>query len=1009
MGTQQRDAGVRSGLLGAVLMIVIGLLPASARAQASIAGVVKDSSGAVLPGVTVEAASPALIERVRSVTTDSTGQYRIVDLRPGVYSVTFTLTGFSAVKREGIELTGSFTATVNADMRVGAVAETITVTGETPIVDVQSTTKQRVLDQEVIDAIPTGRNQYNLGVLIPGALINGGAGSAQDVGGSAGLDAAYSMTIHGSTSDSQRITQNGITLGTILAGGYGGGAVPNPSAVQEWTYDYSGVSAEMATGGVRINFIPKEGGNTVHGVVFGSFANQSMQGSNFSSDLQDRGLRYPPKVNRIWDFNPGVGGPILKDRLWFYASVRSNGSWNFVPGMVFNANANNPSAWTYVPEPANPASNRNSWKEAQARLTSQLTQRNKVSLTFDSQNLCECPSAVSSTVAPEAGRERRFPAQNSVQGDWTYPATSRVLLDGAVMYRFEGWEHNPSYLTQPAPELAGLNPLMISVTELAGSIPGLSYRAMPTYQYGHDWALYYRFAVSYITGSHAFKIGFNNGNGSTSSTTYNFQPFSYTFLNGVPQQITEWATPYGSTTNLDNDLGVYVQDKWTHRRVTLSLGLRYDYSTTSVPSQSLGPGVLVPNRSASFPAQSGLKWQDVTPKTGVSYDLFGNGSTAVKVVFSKYLQGQLTGLASSLNPISTLVTSATRTWSDANHNFVPDCDLQNPAANGECLQLSNANFGTVVPGSTFDPALLRGWGKRSYNWEFSSSVQQKLAARSSIDVGYFRRWYGNFVVTDNQALASGDFDTFSITAPVDARLPGGGSYVVGPLYNVVPGKFTVPARNYVTLSDTYGTQIQHWNGVDVNLSHRMGGLLLQGGTSTGRTSTDNCAVLAQIPELGPLGAPYCHQDTNWLTQVKLLGSYQVPKIGVLVSSTYQSSPGVMLAGNYNAPFSVYGASLGRVISGGNTNSTVPVNLVAPGSSYGDRLHQVDLRIGKILKYGRSRISLNMDIYNALNSNPVLTVNNTYNAVAAATPSAAWLAPQSILTPRFAKVSASFDF
>jgi Carboxypeptidase regulatory-like domain len=996
-------------MLPAILVVALELHPAPLYAQASIAGVVKDSSGAVLPGVTVEAASPALIEKVRSVTSDATGQYRIVDLRPGTYTVTFSLAGFSGVKREGIELAGSFTATVNADMRVGAVAETITVTGATPVVDVQSTTKERVVDQDVIEAIPTARNQYNLGVLIPGALINGGAGSAQDVGGSAGLDAAYSMTIHGSTSDAQRITQNGITLGTILAGGYGGGAVPNPAAVQEWSYDYSGVSAEMATGGVRINFIPKDGGNTFRGAAFGSFANSSLQGSNFSQDLQNRGLLYPPKINRIWDFNPGVGGPFLKDHLWFYTSVRSNGAWNFVPGMVFNANANNPNAWTFAPEPNAPASNNNTWKEAQARLTAQVSRRQKVSVTWDSQNLCECPNAVSSTTAPEAGHERKFPAQNSVQGDWTFPVTNRLLIDGAALYRFEGYTGSPTFCTSLSAQEACLNPQMTSVTELAGSIPGLTYRASPTYSVGHDWAAYYRVSLSYITGSQTFKIGINDGGGSNTSMTYNFQPLSYTFLNGVPQSLTEYATPYTTTTSLDHDLGIYAQDNWTRGRLTLKLGVRYDYTTTGVPAQSLGSGVLVPNRNATFAAQSGLDWKDITPKTGVSYDVFGNGNTAVKAVLSKYLQGQLTGLASSLNPVSTLVTSATRTWNDANHNFVPDCNLQNPAANGECLQLSNANFGTVVPGSTFDPDLLHGWDKRGYNWEFSTSVQQKLSARSSIDVGYFRRWYGNFLVTDNLALAPSDFNTFSIIAPVDPRLPGGGGYTVGPLYNVVPSLFTTPAKNYVTLSDHYGNQIQHWNGIDVNVSDRIGSLLLQGGTSTGRTSTDNCAVLAQIPELSPLAVPYCHQDTNWLTQVKFLGSYQVPKIDVLVSGTLQSSPGVAITGNYNVPFSVYGSSLGRVISGGNANSTVQVNLVAPGTQYGDRLNQVDLRVGKILKYARARISLNVDVYNALNANPVLTLNSTYNAAAAAAASAAWLAPQSILTPRFAKFSASFDF
>ena len=248
------------------------LLPAAAAAQGSITGTVKDTSGAVLPGVTVEASSPVLIERSRTVVTDATGQYRFVDLRPGIYALTFTLSGFGTVRREGVELTGSFTATVSAELRVGDLAETVTVTGETPIVDVQSASRQRVFGHDVVDAIPTAKNQYNVAVLIPGISMGGGA-TQQDVGGSAGLEASYGIVVHGSKLDSQRITQNGVTINTFLAGGYGGAAAPNPSAVQEFTIDYSGVSAELPTGGVRINLIPKEGGNAFRGVVFGSFAN----------------------------------------------------------------------------------------------------------------------------------------------------------------------------------------------------------------------------------------------------------------------------------------------------------------------------------------------------------------------------------------------------------------------------------------------------------------------------------------------------------------------------------------------------------------------------------------------------------------------------------------------------------------------------------------------------------------------------------------------------------------
>jgi hypothetical protein len=970
------------------------LLPTLAHAQASITGTVRDTSGAVLPGVAVDAASPVLIEKSRTVVTDGTGQYRVVDLRPGTYAVTFTLTGFNTVKREGVELTGSFTATVNAELRVGALEETVTVTGDTPIVDVQNAGRQRVFGHDVVDVIPTAKSQYNIAVLIPGISMGGGAGvTQQDVGGSSGLEASFGVTIHGGKLDSQRITQNGIIVNTYLAGGYGGAAAPNPSAVQEFTIDTSGVSAELSTGGVRINLIPKDGGNTFKGVVFGTFANSSMQGSNLTQDLRDRGLPSPNSIKEIWDVNPGFGGRIKTDTLWFYGSVRQNVAESNVAGMFLD-NTNSPDIWTFNPDSNQPASADNSWKEGQIRLTWQASARNKLALSYDQQTACYCPNGVTATQSVEASYRRWFPTERSWKGDWTLPLTSRLLLEASVVHTFESVRRDPKI---------GLNPQMISVTEQGGRIPGLIYRANPTYLTNEDYAFYYRFAASYVTGAHAFKVGYNNGKGGVGpNLSYALQPISYRFNNGVPNQITLNGTPFAATTNVDNDLGVYLQDRWTLRRLTLTLGVRYDYFSDSFPEQTVGPALLAPNRNITFPAQANVAWHDVTPKSGMVYDLFGNGQTALKVSLNKYLQGMLSGVATTPNPVSTLVTSTTRSWTDANSNYIADCDLKNPAAQDTratggdfCGQMANANFGQVVPGATFDPATLRGWGQRNYNWEVSAGAQQRLGDRVSVDLSYFRRWFGNFTVTDNLATTPSDYNPYSITAPLDARLPNGGGYQVGGLYDLNPAKFGVPTQNYVTLSDQYGTQIEHWNGFDVNVNARLGhGALLQGGTSTGRTTTDNCDVVAKLDNPSPL---YCHVDTRFLTQVKAIGSYRLPA-QVQVSATFQSIPGPPILATYTALNAAIAPSLGRSLSGNAANATV--NLVSPGTMYGERLNQVDLRFGKVLSYGRTRTAINLDLYNAFNANPVLSLNNNFGA---------WQAPTSILTARFLKISAQIDF
>jgi hypothetical protein len=324
--------------------------------------------------------------------------------------------------------------------------------------------------------------------------------------------------------------------------------------------------------------------------------------------------------------------------------------------------------------------------------------------------------------------------------------------------------------------------------------------------------------------------------------------------------------------------------------------------------------------------------------------------------------------------------------------------LINPNQNGECGRLTNTDFGGVRPGASYDTELLRGWGRRNYNWEFSAGVQQELLPRLAADVSYFRNWYGNFAVTDNLAVASSDYDPFRITAPADPRLPGGGNYVIAGLYDLNPAKFGLPANNFVTRAETYGKQVQYWQGVDVNVNARPGsGLLLQGGTSTGRTVTDNCEIRAKLPEVAPAN-PFCHVATSFLTQVKFLGSYGLPRVDVQISGTFQSLPGPQILANFNAPNAIVAPSLGRALSGGAANVTV--NLVEPGTMYGERMNQLDLRFAKILRFGRTRTRVNVDVYNALNSGAVLAQNNSFGA---------WQQPTLILVARFVKFSAQVDF
>ena len=997
--------------IGVPAFLLSLLVPLTAFAQGSITGTVRDSSGAVLPGVTVEAASPALIEKVRVATTDGNGQYRITELRPGPYTVTFTLPGFSTVKRDGITLTGAFTASVDADLRVGALEETITVTGEAPIVDVQSATRQRVMDTEAISTLPTGRNMFNLGVLIPGISLSTGGLASQDVGGALGPE-TRALSANGSRTEDQRFMMNGVSLSSMIGGGWGGGAIPNATGVAEMVFDYSSVSADLPTGGVRINFIAREGGNQYHGTLFGNFANSSMQGSNVSDEQLARNplLANPGGIDKNWDFNPGFGGPLKRDKVWFFASGRSQGANVFAGGMFYNLNANDPTKWTYEPDLSRPASLEKTWLDAQLRLTWQANEKNKIGLTYTQQDFCACHDAISATTAPEAGYDRRFPTQRVVLLDWTAPVTSRILIEASGIHRVERWG-NMHHQTKDF----SVNPALNAVTEQAGAIPGLNYRNRGgNNAYNNSWNdnFHYRFNVSYITGSHALKVGMNNAHGYHENLSYQLNPLAFRFNNGVPNQLTMRALPHTQKNHVDKDLGIYVQDKWTVNRATISVGLRYDNFANTFPEQELGPTQFAPGRDLRFPATKNVDYKDITPKSQFAYDLFGDGRTAVKVSLNKYLQGLGTtgGLVASPNPIAVLNTSATRNWTDGNRNYVPDCDLLNPAAQNNlasggdfCSAFNDSTFGRPTPNTTFDPELLTGWGKRFYNWEFTTGVQQEILPRVGVEVGYFRRWYGNFNVTDNRNLSPADYDTFNLTAPADPRLPDNGGYTINGFRALKDSAFGRASNSFQTLAKNFGEQTEVFTGLNVNVNARLAqGIFVQGGTSTGRTATNDCEILEALPEADVNGLPYCDQTTNWLTQVKGAASYTVPRIDVSIAATYQYLPGPAISANWNVPNATIAPILGRNLAGGAANTTV--NLVTPGTEYGTGLSQLDLRFAKILRFGPTRATLNFDIYNATNSNTVLTHNNTYSPTATT-----WLTPNSILQARFVKVGAQFDF
>jgi hypothetical protein len=758
-----------------------------------------------------------------------------------------------------------------------------------------------------------------------------------------------------------------------------------------------------------MNIVPREGGNTFSGTFFATGTSESLQSDNIDQELRDRRLISASTVKRNWEVNPAFGGPVTRDRLWFFASGRAAEVSNYIGGALRNANAGNPASFVYAPDSNFRGSRDTSWTNVNGRLTWQVNQKNKVSVFVDAQDRCSCIDTRALT-SPEAAANFEFPWKRLVTATYTSPISSRILIEAGYAHKPEDWGYFQ-------PDGGNDSGALIGINDLAS---GVFYRG-PRNMFINSMRFFselmddsWRASASYITGAHAFKIGYQDHVGS--ALNHFNRPvadnLSYTFNAGMPIQINVRA-PFDAETHV-HDGGIYAQDRWTIGRATLNLGLRYDFYRTSYPTQTLGPSLYTPNRNVTFEAADIASFDDITPKLGFAYDVFGDGKTALKVALSKYVE-QLTytgNFGDTANPANRTVQAVNRAWNDANRNFAPECDLLNPLANGECGQISSLAFGNPVPSTTYDPDILSGWNKRGYNWETSVGIQRELVPNVSAEVGYFRRWYGNFLATDNLAVTPADFDRFTVVAPSDSRLPGGGGQSVADLYNVSPAKFG-QTNNLLTFADNYGDWIENWQGLDVSVNSRLrGGVLAQGGISTGRRLTDNCDVRAQLPELtvaafnNPAAvanginptSPFCRIEEPYLTQFKALGAYTIPGIDVQVAGTFQSIPGPQLGANVVYPSAAIAPSLGRPLSGNQATATV--NVIPLGTEFGDRLNQLDFRVGKVLRFGGTRAALNVDLFNALNANAVLTENASF---------AVFRQPLAVLNPRLVKFSVNVDF
>jgi hypothetical protein len=940
--------------LAAAAAFALLSMPTPASAQSSITGLVKDATAGVLPGVTIEVASPALIEKVRTAVSDAQGRYSIVDLRPGIYKVTFTVQGFTTFVQEGIDLPSNFTATVNADMKLGAVEESVTVSGQTPVVDVQNAQRTTILNRELLDAIPVARMYQAEGALAVGTKV-----SDQNVGG-ARAAVNPRLTAHMSVTKDTTIDVDGMKMNTLVGGG---DSHPdhNDAMSQEITVQTAALGADVSAGGPHLNLIPREGGNRFSGATYAGYTNGSFQTNNLTQSLIDRGLKTPDAVDLIFDANASLGGPIVRDKLWFFGSYRNVGNNNIV-------------ANSFYPD-GSPGIYDQRVRNYTLRLTWQINQRNKITA-YDDYQWKYVGHLFTSGTEVQFGAARRPPVLKYTDAvKWTSTVSNKLVFDlgfgtSVNAYR-EGYQ--PGVLKTPFTPEWYANASKVDIVR--NTMTNASAPELGTYNFRYMLIS----SATYVTGSHALKAGFQWHIGQNWLNRDANGDLTVRYRDGVPDSVIVYDTPARLYDLMKADLGLYVQDSWTLKRLTLNPGLRFEYFNSQIQARAVEAGRFVPARSFSE-VPDVPNWKNLAPRFSAVYDLTGDAKTAVKASVNKYNRAYTTDFVNRYDPL--VLQSDTRNWSDC--DFLPGtstCSKNVLPTNGDGIAQdneigpsNNKNLGIVATRRP-DPNL-----KRPYDIEYTLSVVRQVLPGVSVTGAWYRRDTYDVEQQINTLVSVSDYASFTTPSPVN------GEPVT--VYNLNRSK-----QGLVDLLDTTATDSSlarvGYNGLELSFAARLPrGANLFGGWSADKLVTVACASndpnTFRYCDQSVLGIPFRHD-------FKFAGSYPLP-LDTQVGASLQSYAGLPLTVSWAVPANLF--------PGGRTQA-VTVPLVPPGAQYLDRWNQLDLSFRKVFKARKARIDAALDVFNSLNSNVVLTQNQNFGSTLGQ--------PQAVLQGRLLRLSSQIKF
>ncbi|MEO8680489.1 MAG: carboxypeptidase regulatory-like domain-containing protein [Vicinamibacterales bacterium] len=968
----------RSKILAVMWVVSVGviLLPAVAHAQSAIVGVVKDTSGAAMPGVTVEAASDVLIEKVKSAVTDESGAYRIGDLRPGSYVVTMTLPGFNTYKRDGLQIPSEFTATLNAQLTVGALSETITVTGSSPVVDVTTAAKTSVLDREAIDLIPTGRSIQGMGQLVVGVNL-----SLPDTGGARAMQQTY-MSTHGMSTSNTTVLVDGQQTNGLQTDG----AVQsyyNDAMNAEMSYQTAGIGAETSSGGVRLNMIPREGGNRFSGDFKAVGRPGSWQSSNLTDRHKSKGLTNGNAIDRIIDYTIALGGPIRKDKLWVFGSARYFSVNNFI-------------ANTYMDDGSQGLDDQ-FIRSATARLTWQISPRNKISGYFDEIDKYRGHDMQANYDPETAATIWNSPAYHTTAVKWSSPMTSSLLLEA-------GFSNNTEYYTNEYREgiekPRGTAEWFANAAHNELDLGGYT-KAGPTNTTESPKALYWNTAATYVKGDHTIKVGATNRWGQFVHTRDANADLVQQYRAGTSG--VRWSRPdtvlirnsplvYGET--LNRDLGIYAQDSWRLNRLTANIGLRWETLNSSVMAGASPAGRFAPERK--FPEIKDVPaWNNFAPRMALVYDVFGNGKTAVKYSLNRYNLSRTTGIAAQYNPL--VSATATLPWTDVNGDDIAQGALRCAGYPSAACEI---NFASLS--QNFGIAALNEYGKypRTWNLESGLEVQHELFTGVSVAASWFKGDFHNLTTTVNRSWSAADYTPYTFYNPL-----------TGTPFEVYARSVAATARPTSNL-DTFDPERKDvYDSFNFESKWRIpGGGQLSGGVSFERERFKNCTSPDDPNYTSTTagvfnGKGLCDEfalDIPYRPSWKMSGTKGVG-YGINVSMAFQnnSSPTSSRLMTVTRGSTRYPANCPSPCPAGEVimptalfgQTTLTYNLDPLRATSVERIVQLDFKVSRTFRFGRFSVLPTFEVFNLNNSDAIISYITT-NAL-----SAAYLSPNSIMQGR----------